>query len=51
MQQPQHPSSTPAKIRNLSSSGPVRLDARLLALSAAGPNGGWSTTRGPNGGW
>ena len=53
MQQPQtQTSSTPLEFKNPPSTGPVLLDAKLLALvSGAGPNGGWSALCGPNGGW
>ena len=53
MQQPQtQKSSTPIEGNTLPVTGPVELDARLLALvSGAGPNGGWSSLCGPNGGW
>jgi hypothetical protein len=44
MQQPQpQTSSTPVEVKTPQSTGPVLLDAKLLALiSGAGPNGGWN---------
>jgi hypothetical protein len=53
MQQPQTQASfTPSTVSTAPITGPVELDAKLLALvSGAGPNGGWSSLCGPNGGW
>ena len=53
MQQPQtQTSSTPIEVGTPPVTGPVELDAKLLALvSGAGPHGGWSTLCGPHGGW